>query len=834
MLNKSHSEPISISRTAEVMAYSQSDAILQNHTPPKHSVIDFSSYLIQKPSPGEEVCVEKKTESSSKCVMKKHESVHSVCSTHGGITHQTFHSVSESKTSSQCHTSTTSAQMCRSSYEEQRRSSSDHQLVLHVNDKENRVDIRLAKRDSTVSVPYAKPHKTTKDSSFANQDSGIFLQPASVADEYYFRSNLSDKMSDYEDIWKNNYADPKAGSVQADILQHLQPHLVSPKDHMTGQALDNHCVKTYTEKCVSEKHMVKDLNVSLDKLSVAKESTSKKETIEISSSKCVSKTSKSAVNCCSELSSSCCASESVSVQRASPSRDSAHVIERLHSLSFDTIPEQESDLDSDPSDGCHSDNAGDDADTEDCEERLGPRITSVQTQTSPLWKLKSPPFGKSVSTNSLSTMRSPVYAEPFDAISPAEASQGQSRNAKKLRRRSAPAVGMARKRRLSTECNKMTPVKHEEENSASQTVIDVSDSKTDEEDVFQISLELVNGVKPSQGSGQRTSPYELAWVDSKLCSQSPEREISSDKPVPLPRKTKAANNLLLTAVNNQRNMNEAAAIKIEKWRQENHLSKSCFSFDSMKFFEEFDENHNPSSPTLSKFPVFHRHMSDDPKLYTEGSTAEDFITSWNPELTLRPTHPFPIYGPQSEYDNLNSTGTPYIAPSGQSINSAGTVFLPPWEHSMVAKIMHISTPVGNPTTSNVSPAPSHAPPPLPPLDPHERIKAWQQSSQKYAPCVPVNMDDQDEDNDAAMVTDPSTEEQDVNSSSHKAQVGSGVTRGQDVRAVNGVGGSHSGTVTEKNSDNILIYGSEFQERIAPVLGRLCFTKFVIIGYKVSF
>jgi len=55
-------------------------------------------------------------------------------------------------------------------------------------------------------------------------------------------------------------------------------------------------------------------------------------------------------------------------------RNSVHVIERLHSLSFDTIPELANDLDSDPSYGYHSDNAGDDTDTEDCEERPGHRV----------------------------------------------------------------------------------------------------------------------------------------------------------------------------------------------------------------------------------------------------------------------------------------------------------------------------------------------------------------------------------------------------------------------------------------------------------------------------
>ncbi|XP_052767431.1 uncharacterized protein LOC128208118 isoform X3 [Mya arenaria] len=814
VMNKSHSEPISINKAA-VMAYSQSDAILQNNTPPKHSVIDFSSYLIQKPSPGDadQGCAESLTASCVKSVTKQQESVHSKCSV-SGVT-QTFLSQTESRTSS--HMTVSQVKTGCESCHEERQEDHGHRLVLHVNDKENRVDIRLAKRDSQVSVPYAKPNKHPRVPSVLSPE---LLQPLCIPEECYWGSNLSDKMSDYEDIWKNNYADPRLSSAQANILQHLQPQLVSPS---SPSANYQYIGDSFTEQWHSAKHVVKDLNVSLDKLDIAKESVHNKECV--SSSHIVSKTKSVIV----------AGDKSDAVETLTDSKVSYNSKEnakecRLPSVNFDIIPEQESDLDSDPSNGCHSDDdLGDDADTEDSDEGPEPRINSVQTQTSPMWKLKSPPFGKSISTNSLSTMKSPVYAEPFDAISPDEKAQGKVCDSpKKLRRRSAPAVSVARRRHLSTECHKL---KHVETEVSTRHRSEVKPStagngKSDEEDVFEISLELLNSKKSNPKLSQDSGACDLRWVDSKLSSPSPEGETTSknmNKPMPLPRKTKVSKNLLHTAVNNRRNMNGAAVRKIEQWRLENNVRNSSLNADSLQFFEEFDENHNSSSQTLSKFPVHNRHFLDDGKvIYSEGSTAEDIITSWNPELTLRPMQPFPIYGPQSEYDNLNSTGTPYIAPSGQSVNSTGTIFHPPWEHGMVAKIMHISThgsPAHDPLTS---PAPSHAPPPLPTLDPHERIKAWQQSSQKYAPCFPASVAD----NDEAGITMVKTSTVDQ-SAGNKAQTcsydGQGPNKDQkrgsnsDRTVVNEKTASHSSTITEKTSDNMPVYGSEFQERIAPVL-----------------
>ena len=131
-------------------------------------------------------------------------------------------------------------------------------------------------------------------------------------------------------------------------------------------------------------------------------------------------------------------------------------------------------------------------------------------------------------------------------------------------------------------------------------------------------------------------------------------------------------------------------------------------------------------------------------MYSEGSTAEDIITSWNPELTLRPLKPFPVVGALSEYDNLNN---PYVAPS---VNSTGTLFCNPWENSVIGKIMKTQSSNQHSHIPVTTPPPGHAPPPpLPSLDPRERIEAWRKSSQKYHS---VQIETEDE-NRLSMVSD---------------------------------------------------------------------------------
>lgn len=827
-MNKSQSEPISISNKNHVPAYSQSDSLippphtpvdemLLQHTPPKHSVIDFSSYLIQKPL---KTLIEISQHCSHQNLSSISESVHSKCSVTGSKSTQSFLFKQESSHG------TTKSHVTRSSslHEE---SIPKERMVLHVNDKENRVDIHIAKRDSQISVPYAKPNKKTNKTELEHEPESVdYLHKP---EEYYFRSNLSDKLSDYEDIWKNNYADPKVGSVQADILYRLQSNLVNGNGSRSPTSPN--VTTKFHEQCFSHKCLTTDLNVSLDKLTISNDLTATKDVTAKLSKGATDQTNTSAPTVSDPNAQKTpsvlkrqlengvtCATPLHGVGGNKP-METLRIDAVLANAGSNYILEHDSDIDVDSNHGgsCHSDNDAE-ADTEDPDAE--PQ-NSVHTQTSMSWKLKSLTrcARKSVSTSSLSAMKSPVYSEPFDAISPEEKVTGKiPRISKKLRRRSAPAIGgMAAKRRLpSTECSKLSPFVYEREKTAEESAESDPEIVNDVEDVFQISLEL----KKENGIGETINEhtYEKAWVEQISAGNKDTVSVGSkmNKPKPIPRKSKVKKaNLLQEALINQRNKQEATI----RNSQNDSIGSHGNIMDQFEFLDDLDENQNRTSPTVGKFPLFYRHVVEDQKvLYSEGSTAEDIITSWNPELTLRPVKPFPVFGALSEYDNLNN---PYIATSGLSMNSAGTTFCNPWENSVLGKIMKTHSP-RTPPIPVTAPPTGHASPPLPSLDPRERIEAWRKSSQKYHS---VQIDTEDESQRLSMLSD-------VNSidsvtfggdkySSCNLRVSSieQHSRSQsDKTLVNEKSTTHSGAVTERCTGNIPLFGADFQEKVAPVLG----------------
>lgn len=764
VLNKSASEPISINRCPSVPAYSHSETLIQE-TQPKHSnkVIDFSSYLIQNKKSLDLVVESTSSESQSsvsQTVTSVSESVqsHTKCSSSHSSSHMTCLASSHMTNHVTSHVNTIDFSILQ-----QR----DFQSKMMMHESASSPSLQpCSKREARQSVPYAKPNKTQKQKERTASYCSTAIELLHIPDDFYFTSNLSDKLSDYEDIWKNNYSDPKIGSVHKDLQQRLQPNLIVSGNSSNGasvavvKALTKSATEEHTkvckEECFKEKCAVKDLNVSLDKLAASTEATTVTATASIE----VTKEMESSVTkvTCTEL-----VSEKQKLKNDENQNESKDVIlDELESLSdcedeaeneqlqpidgvqvgFDVIPENESDIDTCHSDCCHSDG---DADA-DTEEESVPKIANVHTQTSPLWKLKSPPFcnvgRKSVSTSSLSTIRSPVYAEPFDAINSGKKGDNVApKLPKKLRRRSAPALSQSKRKLSTNENKKFSPLVAsplEEDNSAELEANKAEESKVkaesmgEPEDVFELSLEIkpALNVRNTQENADETHQYETAWVDNFK---------NSDKPVkvkqkPLPRQTAQCTNK--TEETNRKTFHEVAN-RIERLKQqtlekEKKMQQKYNSETLEHIFQEFDINHNPSSPTLNKFPVFQSHISTDTNAQVAESTAEDIICSYNPELTLRPVRPFPVpINAPSEYDNLNTES--YLATSGLSIASAGTVFCKPWENSVVGKIMNTTAHMPHQHHTPVKfPPPSQAPPPLPPqIDMLERIKAWQESSQKY-------------------------------------------------------------------------------------------------------
>lgn len=810
-MNKSHSEPVSISH---VTAYSQSDSLLHENTiPHKNSVINFKAYLIDK---------QKTCTNSEKVVRSQVQTINNQggsCMTQGSMT-QVFET---------CHTETKLSHFeppalppwCNTCHTDDTDSNQGHDMVLRVKPKEDRVDIEIrkrdSKRDSAVSVPYAKPNKCKDRTNCGN----CAVSSTKCADEYYFSSNLSDKMSDYEDIWK--YADPKSWRVPPSLLGSQKC-----SSTVANSSFEFHRNEVVTEKCQKEITCVKDLNVSLEKLNVTKQCSSSKSRSASCSQAFVSSTRSS------EAKSQMCKSKSeinIPIQHYSKvnhGKDTCQTLQysdsKLHCHPFNTIHEQDSDIDQDSnhSDSCRSDRDAE-ADTEDCEDepsnrRVRPQTTRVSKQKS---RLKGP--WKSVSTSSLSTTKTPEYSVPFDSISPEGTSLNQDTKViKKRRRQSAPVLSLRKSRHPSTECNKLSPVKGEETKSdandddteeKSFSADNDLDKSTDCDEIF--SLELKQPKNIDQGKGEKeVTTMETKWVENKLFSLSEVIKTSSPKISPKPQKPKTKKrNLFQQAVMNDKFSNS------KKMAQDRASSTVIEHF---QFLEDFDDNSNPSSPTVGKFPV-HSFKEGKQPLYDSTCvlTAEDIITLSNPDLALHRYPPFPISAPQSEYDNLNG---PYIAPSGQSMMSNGTVFQPPWEQGMVAQMMKISN-ENFPSHFPMSPPPEGAaPPPLPTLDPKERIKQWQESSQKYAPCV-QELDSMDREHRRSLTPECSPQEavsfeygltsildHEVSSNGKNSPCASEQT------IVNDKSSGQVGDMTDKHSGDSPRLDSIYRERIMTNLG----------------
>ena len=839
-MNKSHSEPISISHVAP---YSQSDALLHDNTiPHKNSVINFKAYLIEKPKITG--CPEQMSERFTS-ISQQTTNTNSMCSQ--SVTMKTASSTT--KVLKKSHTETKLCNRVPPMIQKVNRcnscptddDASGHDMVLQVKPAEDRVDIKFrkrdSKRDSNVSVPYAIPNKW-KD----NDNCGECAMPPTgfPEDEYYFCSNLSDKMSDYEDIWK--YADPKSCKVYADIKHRLQPNVFKPSRSPTSEAnssFEFHSHDIFTGQCHSEKQVVKDLNVSLDKLNgtTTKEcSSNKSRTVTCSQSATRSTQSSSVTK--KQISKSKCKTEVQIQHNTKVAQNKSTVTKYSESKNvchgFNTIHEQESDLDTDSnySNSGHSD--GDmEADTEDCEEDE-PRKRPGLVKVTPVWKQKSGLKGprKSVSTSSLATMKNPVYSVPFDAISPDIVSScTDTKGTKKRRRQSAPALSSEKIRHPSSECAKLSPLLCEETRSDTGTIDDELEEKsfsadnelnksTDGEEVF--SLELKQPKKKDLCKEEKkSSSVETKWVESTLFCSEDRVKSPHEKPKPSPRKPKAIKpNLIQQAVMNDKYSKSKKTVTA-------HSSASKTVIEQFQFLEEFGENSNPSSPTVAKFPVHNGHTTEGKQSHYDSTcvlTAEDIITLSNPHLVLPVCPGFPTSAPQSEYDNLNGT---YIAPSGQSMMSNGTVFQQPWEQGMVAHIMKINDPVFPAHIPMTPPPVGPAPPPLPTLDPNERIKKWQESSQKYAPCV-QQLENMDNEHQRSMTPECSPNEavsfEYSTTSILEHQVSSNGKNSQSVSdrtVVNEKSTTrNSGERTEKIADYLSGMGSSFKERIMPVLGKL--------------
>ena len=821
-----------------------------DNSPPKHSVIDFSSYLIQKraekidATPRSAQSMNSFTE-CAKSANSFSESVQTKCSvsevkqtnlvdSHHQI--NDFHHVTSCSHSvhSNINHMTCKSDHVMSGYNHSSSSSSfchqeqvSNNMVLHGLHRDSDLHLRniVDRKDPKPTVPYAKPKKGKSNLYFTTS-----IDLVNLPENTYFTSNLSDKLSDYEDIWKTNSSVYGVSSFKADLMNRLQPNLVQS---INNNSLSNSPVKQlpYQEKdnIIPEKHKTE---VLIDEKEVFKDSGNHVPEEHLVASPDINDNLPCKFCLCVDET----ATENNSLEAEETSSSQLLLHNNLNcekcdrevlvkddcqkAQNFEPIPEQESDIDSDScahdhhcchdnQHGCHDNDYDHDADTEDCDYS---GKNSVHTQTSPVVKNIPSPLSscrKSASTSELTGLKSPVYAEPFDAINNELPSQNPPKVPKKMRRRSAPAFGAVKRKLGTSQVPSLTPI---------HAGLEV---KVDFDELGQCDC-----VDEDCDSEQRNNDEN--HLTCQLSSSS--SGIKKSKPTPSPRKSKLSKSNSQnsdTVVPNRKNINDVAnrleKLKLRHLQSDSPKRKNTLLKDPIRMMEDFENSQSMSSPTLQKFPVYTRQFfgeSSNKTMYYESTTAEDIISSWNPELTLQPVKPFPIIvaGALSEYDNLHSTtGCNYLDPSSQSMASAGTIFCKPWENSTLGKL--ISSP------SHMSPkpqssAPKVAPPPLPPMDMHERIKAWQESSQIYQ-SVPTDME---EDSRKSNMSD-------IVSVEAKTFGGDGVSMSEMKVSTAHAGQSSQSNKTlvnektrnntdeDKSDDNIPLFGADFREKILPVLGK---------------
>ncbi len=121
-----------------------------------------------------------------------------------------------------------------------------------------------------------------------------------------------------------------------------------------------------------------------------------------------------------------------------------------------------------------------------------------------------------------------------------------------------------------------------------------------------------------------------------------------------------------------------------------------------KSFEEnfFQSNNEPEEEwtnTMSKFPVHHydnnKHgsVSSNRTSFSESSTVEDLISDVSPDLTVKPLKPLTISNLQrmSEYDNISGM---FAGSSRKTVTSSvGTNYCKPWDSTLWDDLLHLGS-----------------------------------------------------------------------------------------------------------------------------------------------
>ncbi|KAL5008634.1 hypothetical protein ScPMuIL_014215 [Solemya velum] len=382
-----------------------------------------------------------------------------------------------------------------------------------------------------------------------------FVERLRLPDSDYFKSNLSDRLSDYEDIWRSSTNPTPTSSLQGGMNKNVDDWCLN--NIIARQKMDSSPIKTVVHN---------NLNIS--------------------------------ENCSDKV-----------LQK----NNLQHALTLEVKITDKNINTSES--------------------TESIDSKENLKFTSsVQTQTSPVNPKGKPPPLPSVcriKASSASAVKSPIYAEPYDAISRAESSASEQQP-QRVRRRSAPTMGtQQRQRKLGTSAQPILEAVQQSNHVGCEEQVSISN----QEDVC---VEAKSTVYCVNVAGiKRTQSLNVMHSKKK-------------KEVPPIRN--------LSLVDQELQMIES--------------------------YEKHD--HTPTSPTLHKFPVYNKQLVSGRNSFSASSTVADIISNTIPRFAVHPQQiGFNNLNRNSEYDNLN----PYAAPSVRSMASAGTIFCKPWDNGIVENLI---------------------------------------------------------------------------------------------------------------------------------------------------
>ncbi|XP_071078519.1 protein sprint-like isoform X3 [Haliotis cracherodii] len=460
-----------------------------------------------------------------------------------------------------------------------------------------------------------------------------------IPETSYFRSSLEDKMSDYEDIWKNSVCESDS------VKNNMKCNMWTQTQEEHGQDIQrvhNDISPTHNESGIST---LSSNGGSLPKNNVHK---------------------------AIAMSSSHQSRESTHVScdvRVSQSMHSGRNVVDTYAMShIQKYQQQMWVVPGDPRPGVA-------------------RKESPNSSSAP--KTKPPPLPnlsriKSSSTSSLSTLaHSPIYAEPADAVN---LDCGRPVSVR-IRRRSAPSYSPKDGPDLLRIPTAHPPPKVSQqpqlETILSPRNVPTSDMISDSSSfVFSFGRQQVQEVKVAETRSSRRAVGR---------SQSMKTERQETHKVTRQRSLKERFARLKTDMLKFRTPdNNKSAVSTPESNE--HRPRGASGIDDALFTLEDLETASGKveSPPLNKFPVYKKQMSTElnnrTSCFSESSTVQDMISCAHPEFNVRPLRPLTVRKVKcvSEYDNLRHA----YAPASVTESTAGTVFCKPWDNSPLENILH--------------------------------------------------------------------------------------------------------------------------------------------------